>query len=193
MLHDRYPLTMSASGPSVTKATGQMPNRKIIVYAGTSADGFIARSQAVSSIVKSPVERRKHLLARWLNGRRAGRVLAEGLVSARDDVRVRIDLAGSTDHSHHSPQRAECRRIELRRRTQLRTGDAIGRRGRRGRWRRGVEDVVSKHRQAWGVYCGLILVERDDMVGDALVRRQRQRQPVVTVLIDDLEQVCRAR
>src|SRR5262245_4462486 len=61
-----------------------------------------------------PIERSTHQFARWLNDRGAAAVLTDRVVRARDDMRVCVYLGGPTDHSHHAPQRAECRRIELR-------------------------------------------------------------------------------
>src|SRR5262245_49927446 len=70
-----------------------------------------AAEVSAGRLVGLPIERRKDPLAIGLNDRRVAGVLTKGLVRARDDVRVSVYLAGSTDHSHQSPQRAECCRI----------------------------------------------------------------------------------
>src|SRR5262245_8403443 len=96
------------------------------------------------------MKRGKPLLARWLSGRRVTTVVAENVMSSRNDLRIRVDLARRTDHPHDSPQPSERYRIEHRCRAQLRKGHTVRERGRSCGWRC-VEDVVPKHRQTRGV------------------------------------------
>ena len=52
-----------------------------------------------------------------------------------------------------------------------------------------VEDRMPKHCQTCGIDNGLILIERQDMIGDQFVERLRLRAPVVTVLVNGIEQI----
>src|SRR4029453_19134127 len=86
------------------------------------------------------MQRRKPVLARWLNNGRVVAVVTKGLVGARDHFGIRVYLAGWTDHPHDSPEPAECYRIEHRCRTKLRIGYSVCKRGHRWCW--SGEDVV---------------------------------------------------